>query len=507
MILDPARDAEPRPEAQGSPGNGAPPRLWRAVGLALRAIQVRLRFIVILVVAFLAAGQWDSLRNHWDRFTRRMMGARSHARAVSPDTEYFCPMDPGVVSEWPGQCGICHMALVRRKRGDTAPLPSGIVARMQFSPYRVQLAGIRTVPITYEPMARAVVLVGTATTGASPHVVEADLFERDRALVAEGQVVEMTSVEATGGGSLTGKVRGLVAGGAPFRSRAILDVVDPGTGSVLRPGMKVIVRVRRPVAELEPFRSMPANPPPIRKGEKRAVYLCPEHPEVVREERGKCPADRSHDLERHPLLDNQRVAWWCPMHPEIAAERPGLECRACGGMRLVPRIVTYRPPGKVLSVPESAVVATGSRTVVYVERMPGMFDGVEVVLGPRCGDAYPVITGLEPGQLVAISGAFLIDAEARLNPSLAAGYFGSSRGDRPEHPQRASSTPASRLPSEHQTFLAKPRVCPVSGKPLGSMGPPVQIEVAGRAVLVCCDACAEPLKQAPEKYLSPSPSP
>ena len=59
-----------------------------------------------------------------------------------------------------------------------------------------------------------------------------------------------------------------------------------------------------------------------------------------------------------------------------------------------------------------------------------MFDGVEVVLGPRCGDSYPVVRGLEPGQRVAVAGAFLLDAETRLNPSLVAGYFGASRGER-----------------------------------------------------------------------------
>jgi hypothetical protein len=395
------------------------------------------------------------------------------------------------------------MALVRRKRGDAAPLPSGIVARMQFSPYRVQLAGIRTAPITYEPLAREVTLVGTVAAGASPRVIEAELFERDRAFVTEEQVVEVTFLEEMGRGPLTGKVRNLVAGGATFRPRAVLEVVDPD--GVLGPGMTVIVRVRRPVAELEPFRSLPADLPPIRNGEARAVYLCPEHPRVVSQGRGKCPLDRSHDLERHRLLDNQRVGWWCPMHPTVAADRPGQECRACNGMLLVPRIVTYRPPGKVLSVPESAVVATGSRTVVYVERMPGMFDGVEVVLGPRCGDAYPVIAGLEPGQLVATAGAFLIDAETRLNPSLAAGYFGSSRGDRPDQVPRASDGPASGLPPEHPGSAARPAVCPVTGKPLGSMGPPVRVEVAGKVVMVCCDACEEPLKKAPEKYLSRSP--
>ena len=93
-------------------------------------------------------------------------------------------------------------------------------------------------------------------------------------------------------------------------------------------------------------------------------------------------------------------------------------------------MISYRPAGQVLSVPQSAVVDAGARKVVFVESMPGMFDGVEVVLGPRCGDSYPVVRGLEPGQRVAVAGAFLLDAETRLNPSLAAGYFGAGRGER-----------------------------------------------------------------------------
>ena len=42
--------------------------------------------------------------------------------------------------------------------------------------------------------------------------------------------------------------------------------------------------------------------------------------------------------------------------------------------------------GLTLAVPESAVIDTGTRKVVYVETAPGQFDGLEVVLGPRCGD-------------------------------------------------------------------------------------------------------------------------
>jgi Cu(I)/Ag(I) efflux system membrane fusion protein len=75
------------------------------------------------------------------------------------------------------------------------------------------------------------------------------------------------------------------------------------------------------------------------------------------------------------------------------------------------------PGDGVLSVPESAVIDTGSRQVVYVETGPGVFEGRAVTLGPPSGDHYPVLHGLAPGERVAAAGAFLIDAETRLNPS------------------------------------------------------------------------------------------
>jgi hypothetical protein len=200
------------------------------------------------------------------------------------------------------------------------------------------------------------------------------------------------------------------------------------------------------------------------------------------------------------------------MHPKVTADRPGAECRECNGMKLVPRIVTYNPPGEVLAVPESAVVDTGAKKVVYVERMPGMFDGVEVVLGPRCGSSYPVVRGLEAGDLVATTGAFLIDAETHLNPGVAAGYFGAARNDS----ERKAPTPASparpdqgaiaqalsRLSAADQAQAAKQKVCPVTGEVLGSMGTPPVVVVEGKRVFLCCKGCEAALRKEPGKYLS-----
>jgi Cu(I)/Ag(I) efflux system membrane fusion protein len=71
----------------------------------------------------------------------------------------------------------------------------------------------------------------------------------------------------------------------------------------------------------------------------------------------------------------------------------------------------------VLSVPESAVIDTGSRKVVYVESGPGLFEGRAVTLGARTGNQFAVLEGLVPGERVAAAGAFLIDAESRLDPA------------------------------------------------------------------------------------------
>ncbi len=473
----------------------SPTRLKRAahaVRFVVRTLEVRLRFIGVLVIVFVVASQWDTLRNHWDRMTDQLVTNRGSNQAMSSDTEYFCPMDPGVVSMEPAKCDICNMALVRRKMGDMAPLPSGVLARMQLSPYRVQLAGIQTAPVDYRPTAREVTLTGIVRDDG---LVQCRVFEHDRPFVVIGQAADVTPDDSAKQPSIRGKVSTLDVDPRESRTSAVIRLEE--SGRALPPGTRVLATVRRPVAEIEPFRSLPSNPPPLIKGDLLAVYVCPQHPEVLVAERGRCPVDRDNNLRRQGLLDNQRVGWWCPMHPNVTADHAGASCEACGGMKLVPRIVTYRPPGQVLTVPESAVVDTGTRAVVFVEQMPGMFDSVEIVVGPRCGDVYPVASGLEPGQRVAISGAFLLDAETRLNPSLAASYFGAGRTARNE--------PAS--PSGDKLIAPERGVCPVTGKPLGSMGPPVSVTVNGQTVQLCCEGCEERLRKSPEKYLSKPKSP
>ncbi len=409
----------------------------------LRIAYVRLRFPIVLLALFLVVGKWDVLRNYWDTWTLGAAARNPNDQAASGDTEYFCPMDPGVLSDWPAKCSICNMALVRRKKGHVTPLPEGVVARMQLSPYRVQLAGIRTSLAEYRPLVYQLeglgrVLLPDDDRTAAP-IVAWELPQTSLEVLRHAQGVVVRTDHAPGAAELAGHITQIQAGhGGSLRLLATVDDFD----GLLLADMLVSVRTEVPAAGLEPFKS-------------------------------------------------------------------------------------DSPPGEVLAVPASAVVDTGREQLVYVDRGGGMFDGVLVELGRRCGEWYPVTGGLAAGDRVATVGALLLDAETRLNPSLAAGYFGASRPatadaasdigtstaeSEPEtaepetaDDEQAISAALAELPPSESALARRQRLCPVTGLRLGSMGKPIVVHVAGRDAWICCSACEAKLRAKPDQYLSKLP--
>jgi Cu(I)/Ag(I) efflux system membrane fusion protein len=70
--------------------------------------------------------------------------------------------------------------------------------------------------------------------------------------------------------------------------------------------------------------------------------------------------------------------------------------------------------GKRLAVPDDAVLDTGTRSIVYVDKGEGYFEPREVKLGMRADGYREVLSGLKNGEKVARSATFLIDSEAQL---------------------------------------------------------------------------------------------
>jgi membrane fusion protein, copper/silver efflux system len=215
-----------------------------------------------------------------------------------------------------------------------------------------------------------------------------DVYEFDLGWVRFGQMVQVT-VEAYPGETFHGQVAFI----DPYlndRTRAVKVRVNlPNASRRLKPGMyasaSILVRVR-PDGTPEPTGF-------------EGKYVCPMHPEVVRDKAGACPiCDMT--LERVPDLK--------PVRGVEAKDAP--------------------PRGKVLALRATAVLDTGRRQVAYRLNDDNTYELVELTLGPRAtgkeagrtASFYPVLSGLKAGQFVVVRGGFLLDSQRQIEgmPSL-----------------------------------------------------------------------------------------
>lgn len=424
------------------------PSVWWFVRRTVATTLARLRFPILVGGLLAVLAGWPYLRAVFDKLTV----TASSSGAVSGDIEYWCPMCPGVLSDWPAKCPVCSMALVRRQKGEMTPLPDGVVARVQLSPYRVQLAGLRLVPVEFRPLEYEVTVGGLLESSAgsqAPLTLAADLFEPGAAALSVGQSGTV-SVDTIQDERLAGQISDIVQASNTAAGRRVRVRVD-NHRSTLRPGQYASVRFRTPLASLESSRR----------------------------------------AEQTRWADHTAIGLLAGPDRAIATLTEAAVRQATAGVGLTP------------CVPEAAVIDTGRGRVVYVEAMAGVYDAVEVQLGRRCGDYYPVRSGLHLGQRVVAAGAVLLDAETRLNPSVAASYFGAS--GRPTTPQPVPSLPSAGPSAADELLIAKQKLCPVTGEPLGSMGKPVKVDVAGRTVFICCKACTKPLLASPTEHLAKLP--
>jgi Cu(I)/Ag(I) efflux system membrane fusion protein len=84
-----------------------------------------------------------------------------------------------------------------------------------------------------------------------------------------------------------------------------------------------------------------------------------------------------------------------------------------------------------LSVPTSAVIDSGARQVVLIDRGEGRFEPRQVKLGMRGDGFVEVIDGLKEGEHVVVAANFLIDAESNLKAALA-GFSGEQKTAEPK---------------------------------------------------------------------------
>ena len=530
----------------------------RLVGLV---ILKRLRFLVILLAVGVFIGYWDTIKNYWDKWTRPSHAA---ARELASGQEFYCPMHPNVVrstyepnGDVPS-CPICGMPLSVREKGEAPPLPAGVTARVQFSPERIQLAGIKTVPVDYRPMLNQVRTVGTVSFDESrlsrvvsrvAGYVEKLYVDKTFTMVNKGdRLAEIYSPELYSAAQeliLAQRSTAIADLAASARKKLLLLGVDQkeidAIGASSQAAPRLVIRspqtgyvVSKNVVEGS---SVDAQMTLLEVADLSTVWV---EADVYEKDLGRIEPGQSVEATVEAVPGKIFTGQIALVYPQLDSatrtnrvrfelDNPGHELRP--GMFATVRLISKSSPQEVLAIPERAVVDSGLKQVVYVEREPGLFEGVEVELGPRMGEYYPVLKGLDPGDKIAAAGGFLIDAETRLNPGAASTYFGASGGPQSGagsaapsgHADQRSGAAAKsekqdsdepiakptaddlknidKLPKEDRKVAVAQRACPITDEALGSMGIPYKLMLRGQPVFLCCKGCVAAAKRDPEGTL------
>jgi RND family efflux transporter MFP subunit len=384
----------------------------------------------------------------------------AHASAHAA-TAYTCPMHPDYRSDHPGNCPICGMTLKEERAGaatggDAAArtLPPGGV---QVSPERQQAIGVRLGVASRIAGTRLLRTTGRVVPDENrtypivaavsgwirnvENVTTGDVVKKDQALASffapdaqletaqqsyytglemlyrlasaqEPQVQSHASRNAVEEVErLADALRSLGLSNSQLRQLAKrreivhdIRVESPVDGVVLKRGVTAGLRFDR---GFEFYRIADLNRvwiladvyrdqlPFIRRGASARI--------TTAEERHALSATVS---PSEPIFDEATLT----LKVRLEAANPQRALKP--GMFVDVEFPSALPPALV--VPADAIVDSGLRKTVFVDRGNGYFEPRLVETGRRIGDDVEVTKGLAAGERIVISGTFFIDSESRM---------------------------------------------------------------------------------------------
>jgi Cu(I)/Ag(I) efflux system membrane fusion protein len=364
-------------------------------------------------------------------------------KATQEKAVYYCPMHPTYTSDRPGDCPICNMKLVKKEaRESSAPLEktmkevciehnctmehcdmkviadlkpgeriscpicgelisteSGKIVEMKkeqkptvtISPEKQQLIGIKTEPVMKMALSKVISASGRIA------------YDPDLVITQEEYIQALNNKDE-------------------LKDAQFPDVVERVDSliSASRNKLKLLGMSEDEIIDLEKTRKAQTNLYLPSPGENVWAYISIYEYEIgviksgypVEIEAVAYPGETFEGkvISINPVLDagtrtNQvRVE---VLNPEDKL-KPEMFVNARISINL----------GEKLAVPESAILDTGMRKLVYISRQGDLLEAREVKVGQKARGYYEVLEGLDEGDVVVTSGNFFIDSESKLKSAL-----------------------------------------------------------------------------------------
>jgi Cu(I)/Ag(I) efflux system membrane fusion protein len=413
---------------------------------------------LILVILVSAAG------GGWYAWQHKGHNHAAEEKAAQGKQLYTCSMHPFIIKDKPGTCPICGMELIKKIDGTpvagTAQTPeqkqqADMLGHVSLSPTQRVMANVATVAakqaslnkeinavgiVQYDQSRQAKVTAWIAGRIDQLHVNTVGAFVSKDKPVAEVYSPDLLATQQ--------EYLLAIKSREQLKSSPIPSISQNGDGLVASAKQRLMLFgvKENQITELEkagkPNIRLPIYTPlsgiVIEKMVQQGQYVNTGDPlfniadlstvwveiEVYENEFsnihiGQQVEIRSQSFPGRPFTG--RISFIYPfLDPKTRTVKARVEMPN-SGMKLKPDMfvnaIIKVPLGVAIVVPVTAVMDTGKRQVVWVEKSPGMFEPRDVRVGQQSDDKVQILSGLKTGDKVAVSGGYLIDSEAQLNGS------------------------------------------------------------------------------------------
>jgi len=336
--------------------------------------------------------------------------------AVEEISHYTCGMHPSVrvsvdnYKKGDTKCPICSMPLTPVKMGGMQMdgLDTNVISKVEIKAKELQLAGVRTEPVVKRQLFKEIRVVGRVAYDPQLAIAQDEFISTIKAYnkAKQGQVAEIIE-----------------------RSKSLIDSS--------KRKLQLLGLNEEQIEELERTKKVQTNL--ILPGEKMWIYG-----DVYEYELTWIKKDSFVKVRPISLVGEEFWGTIVSINPVVDPLTRSVRFRALvdnPGQRLKPDMYVdieimsqYTDPegnAEVLSIPKSALLDTGRRRIVWVDKGNGQFEGRAIEIGPEAIDNsndfikfYPVLMGLKEGDMVVTKGNFLIDSQSQITGIVASAFGG-----------------------------------------------------------------------------------
>ncbi|MBP7216300.1 MAG: efflux RND transporter periplasmic adaptor subunit [Candidatus Omnitrophica bacterium] len=317
-----------------------------------------------------------------------------HTKQASPKALYYCPMHPTYTSDRAGDCPICNMRLVKKEenRAEETRIQEFGDEGFYISPQKQQLIGVKTDRVIFRPLRKIISTVGRVAFDPQLYKAQQEYIEAlktQESLKESGQEAVMQRAEAlVEAAGLKLKLQGLdskqideLAQKRENDQSLLISSAESDSAWVYA----TIYEYEFEWIKIGQEARITTSAYPAKEFKGTIVAIDPVFDAMTRSVRARIKVDNQDSL----------------LKPDMYVD-----------------VQLSSDLGASLAVSKEAIMDSGVRKIVFLSQGEGYIRPVEIKTGVSTDEYVQVADGLKEGDLVVISGNFLIDSESKLKSAL-----------------------------------------------------------------------------------------